>query len=121
MSKKHNKDGNVENIFNEEKNIRDIFDEEEANEKEDETVAKEFIAKEVEKRMEVIRKNTTKRLRNLLNGRTQNTEAQLIGINRTVYNKILNGKYKFTLEHISMFALYYQTTEAYIMGQTDKK
>ena len=82
---------------------------------------KNFRNEEAEERANLIYKNITKRLLNLSGEKTQQAEAEAMGIGRTVYNKMLNGNYKFTMKMIIMLAKYYGTTIPYIIGETEKK
>ena len=55
---------------------------------------------EAEEKAKLIYKNIRKRLLNLSSGKTQQEEAESMGISRTVYNKMLSVGHKFTMKNI---------------------
>lgn len=76
---------------------------------------------EAEEKAKLIYKNIRKRLLNLSSGKTQQEEAESMGISRTVYNKMLKGNYNFTVEKIVAIALYYNVSVSYMIEEIDKK
>ncbi len=54
-----------------------------------------------------------------LSNNSQQTEGNLIGFERTVYNKMLNGRCNFTLRHLCLISRHYNISVPDLISRTD--